>query len=153
MGGDGWPTPHPGRFTPGKTLYPLYRRLGGPQSRSEQVWKISPTPGFNPQTVQPVTSRYTDWAIPVPVLREFVKIVVACYITYFSLYSTQRGFFIWSYCAVWQNSGRTTNGGLFVGLKGGARTGTWLENIQQVLPLIGEGESRYCRCSENVSVK
>ena len=30
----------PGRFlSPGKTLYPLYRRLGGPQGRSGQVWK------------------------------------------------------------------------------------------------------------------
>ena len=28
-------------FTPGKTLYPLYRRLGGPQDRSGQVRKIS----------------------------------------------------------------------------------------------------------------
>ena len=31
---------------PGKTLYPLYRRLGGPQDRSGQVWKISPPTGF-----------------------------------------------------------------------------------------------------------
>jgi hypothetical protein len=29
---------------PGKTRYPLYRRLGGPQGRSGQVWKISPPP-------------------------------------------------------------------------------------------------------------
>ena len=46
----------------GKTRYPLYRRLGGPQGRSGQVRKISPPPGFDPQTVQPVASRYTDWA-------------------------------------------------------------------------------------------
>jgi hypothetical protein len=33
----------PGRFLPlGKTRYPLYRRPGGPQSRSGQVRKISP---------------------------------------------------------------------------------------------------------------
>jgi len=31
-------------FTPGKTRYPLYRRLGGPQGRSGQVRKISPPP-------------------------------------------------------------------------------------------------------------
>jgi hypothetical protein len=48
----------------GKTWYPLYRRLGGPQGQSGRVWKISPPLGFNPWTVQPVTSRYTDWAIP-----------------------------------------------------------------------------------------
>jgi len=29
---------------PGKTRYPLYRRLGGPQGRSELVRKISPPP-------------------------------------------------------------------------------------------------------------
>jgi len=47
---------------PGKTLYPSYRRLGGPQSRSRRVRKISPPPGFDPRTVHPVASRYTDWA-------------------------------------------------------------------------------------------
>ena len=36
----------------------------GPQGRFERVRKISPTPGFDAQTVQPVASRYTDWAIP-----------------------------------------------------------------------------------------
>jgi hypothetical protein len=43
---------------------PLYRRLGGAQSRSGRVRKISPPPGFDPRTFQPVASRYTDWAIP-----------------------------------------------------------------------------------------
>jgi hypothetical protein len=53
----------PGRsLTPGKTRYPLYRRLGGPQGRSGQVRKISLPPGFDPRTVQPVASRYTDYA-------------------------------------------------------------------------------------------
>ena len=47
---------------PGKTRFPLYRRLGGPQGRSGQVPKISPPQGFNHQTVQPVASRYTDYA-------------------------------------------------------------------------------------------
>jgi hypothetical protein len=51
---------------PGKTLYLLYRRLGGPQSWSGQVWKISPPPGFNPQTVQSIASQYADYAIPTP---------------------------------------------------------------------------------------
>jgi hypothetical protein len=53
-------TPRP-YFTPGKTRYPLYRRLSGPQGRSGQVRKISPPLGFDPRTVQPVVSRYTDW--------------------------------------------------------------------------------------------
>jgi hypothetical protein len=37
------------------------------------VRKISPPPGFDPQTVQPVASSYTDWAIPAPI---FVRIVL-----------------------------------------------------------------------------
>ena len=45
----------------GKTRYPLYRRLGGPQGLSEQVRKISAPPGFDPRTVQPVANRYTDY--------------------------------------------------------------------------------------------
>ena len=49
-------------FTPGKTRYPLYRRLGGPQDRSGEVRKISPPPGFDPWTAQPVASRYTPYA-------------------------------------------------------------------------------------------
>jgi hypothetical protein len=52
-----WPS-----FTPGKTRYPLHRRLGGLHGRYGQVRKISPPPGFNPRTVQPVASRYTDYA-------------------------------------------------------------------------------------------
>jgi hypothetical protein len=45
---------------PRKTQYLLYRRLGGPQGRSGRVRKILPPPGFDPRTVQPVASRYTD---------------------------------------------------------------------------------------------
>ena len=54
----------PAALPPGKTQYPLYSRLGGPQGRSGRVRKISPPPGFDPCTVQPVASRYTDCAIP-----------------------------------------------------------------------------------------
>jgi hypothetical protein len=47
-----------------ETQCPLYRRLGGPQGRSGRVRKISPPPGFDPRTVQPVASRYIDYTIP-----------------------------------------------------------------------------------------
>ena len=50
----------PAAFPPGKTRYPLYRRLGRLQGRSGQVRKISPASGFDPRTVQPVASRYND---------------------------------------------------------------------------------------------
>ena len=55
----GWSKSRPGRFAPGKTRYPFYGKLGGPQDRSGQVRKIFPQPGFDPRTVQPVASRYT----------------------------------------------------------------------------------------------
>jgi len=48
-----------------ETQYPLYRRLVGTQGQYGQVQKISPPPGFNPGTTQPVVNHYTDWAIPV----------------------------------------------------------------------------------------
>ena len=54
------PTPWP-PLPPGKTRYPLYRRLGGPQGRSGRAENLVPT-GIRSQTVQPVISRYTDWA-------------------------------------------------------------------------------------------
>jgi len=53
------PRPH---FTPrGKTRYPLYRRLGGPQGRSGRA-EILVSIGIRSRTIQPVVSRYTDWA-------------------------------------------------------------------------------------------
>ena len=33
----------------------------GPQGRAERVWKISPPPGFDPRTIQPVASRYMPY--------------------------------------------------------------------------------------------
>jgi hypothetical protein len=61
LDGSGWLTPHRVHLTPGKeTRYPLCRRLDGPQGRSGRVQKKSPSPEFDPQTVQSVASRYTD---------------------------------------------------------------------------------------------
>jgi hypothetical protein len=45
------------------TQYPLYKRLGGPQSLSGQVGTIPPPPGFNPQTVHSIASPYINYAI------------------------------------------------------------------------------------------
>jgi hypothetical protein len=53
----------PGRSLPlGKTRYPLYRRLGGPQGLSGQLQKTSTPQAFDPHTFNPVASRYTDYA-------------------------------------------------------------------------------------------
>ena len=58
--GDEWSAVRPGRtLPPGKTPYPFYRRLGGPQGRSGQAKNLVPT-GIRSRTVQPVISRYTD---------------------------------------------------------------------------------------------
>jgi hypothetical protein len=56
----------PATLPPGKTSF--YKRLGGLHGRSERMRKISPTPDFDPRTVQPVASRYTDYAVPPHVL-------------------------------------------------------------------------------------
>ena len=61
-GGKGSASRHGRSLPPRKTRYSLYRRLGGTQGRSGQVRKISPPRGFDPRTVQPVASRYTDYA-------------------------------------------------------------------------------------------
>jgi hypothetical protein len=47
----------PAALPPGKTRYPMRRRLGGPQGRSGRVRKIPPPPGFDPRTAQPVEIR------------------------------------------------------------------------------------------------
>jgi hypothetical protein len=62
-GGEGSASRHGHTVLPEKTLYPLYRGMGGSQGRPGQVRKISPPPEFDPPTDQPVGSRYTDWAI------------------------------------------------------------------------------------------
>jgi hypothetical protein len=38
------------------------------------VRKISPPPGLDPRTVQPVASRYTDWAVSAPRVIEIALI-------------------------------------------------------------------------------
>jgi hypothetical protein len=57
---------------PGKTRYPLSRRLGWPQGRTGRVRKISPPPGFDPRTVQPVASRYTDCGLHIIYAAQYV---------------------------------------------------------------------------------
>ena len=50
----------PAALPAGKTRYPLYRKLGGPQGRSGQVRNISPPLGFDPRPAHPLAPRYTD---------------------------------------------------------------------------------------------
>jgi len=59
-GGGDTPTPRP-PLPPGKTRYPLYRRLGGSQGQSGRAENLVLT-GIRYRTVQPVVSIYTDLA-------------------------------------------------------------------------------------------
>jgi hypothetical protein len=78
LDGGRWSTPRPSRFTPAKeNQYPLYRSLGGPQGRFGRVRKISPRPGFDPRTVRPAASRYTDYANPARIQRKHTN--TKCY--------------------------------------------------------------------------
>jgi hypothetical protein len=47
-----------------ETRNPLYGRLSEPQSRSRRMQKISRLPGFDPVSVEPIASRYTNCSIP-----------------------------------------------------------------------------------------
>ena len=52
-----WSAARPGRtLPPGKTRYPFYRRLGGPQDRYGRAENLVPT-GILSRTVKPVVSR------------------------------------------------------------------------------------------------
>jgi hypothetical protein len=54
----------PATLASGKeTRCPLDKRLGGPQVRSGRVRKVTPLLGSDPQIVQPVARRYTDYAV------------------------------------------------------------------------------------------
>jgi len=52
--GGEWSAARPDRtLPPGKTRYPLYRKLGGPQGRSGRAENLVPT-GIRSRTAQPV---------------------------------------------------------------------------------------------------
>jgi hypothetical protein len=79
--GGGWSAPRPGRFTPGKDPVPIVQEGVWPQDRSGCVRKISPPPGFDPRTVQPVVSRYTDWATR-PINNNLLRLNVDAFLSF-----------------------------------------------------------------------
>jgi len=73
--GGEWSAARPGRtLSPGKTRYPFYRRLGGPQGRSGRAESLVPT-GIRSRTVQPVVSRYTDGATR-PTIKQVITLII-----------------------------------------------------------------------------
>jgi hypothetical protein len=81
----------PAALHPGKTRYPLYRRMAGPRGWPGRVRKISPPPGFDSRTFQSVASRYTDWAIQTPLSSLHLptypsNFPLTCYSLFFYLY-------------------------------------------------------------------
>jgi hypothetical protein len=80
--GGGWSAPRPGPFTPGKDPVPIVQEVGwAPGPVWTNVKNLAP-PEFEPRTVQPVASRYTDWAIPAPRILEYsfkMEFVADCY--------------------------------------------------------------------------
>jgi len=67
--GGEWSAACPGRtLPPGKTRYPLYRRLGGPQGRSGRAENLVST-GIRSRIVQLIVSRgITNNKIPVEIV-------------------------------------------------------------------------------------
>jgi len=59
----GWLRPRLCRFTPGKDSIPIVQKAGWTPGPVGKGTKISPPPGFDLWTVQPIASRYTDYAL------------------------------------------------------------------------------------------
>ena len=63
-----WSAARPGRtFPPGKTRYPLYRRLGGPRGRSGRAENLVPT-GIRFRTVQPIAQSLYRLSYPAHII-------------------------------------------------------------------------------------
>jgi hypothetical protein len=72
LAGGEWSTLPPWPLYP---QYQLYRSLCGPQSRSQRrgeqkILDLTGTRNSDLSVFQPVVSRYTDWAIPAPLLHD-----------------------------------------------------------------------------------
>jgi len=61
---DEWSAPSPANFISTQGRVPILQEAGCPRDRSEWARKIMPPLGFDPRTVQPVSSRHSADAIP-----------------------------------------------------------------------------------------
>jgi len=143
--GGEWSAARPGRnLHPGKTRYPFYRRLGGPQGRSGRTENLVPT-GIRSRTVQPVVSRYTDWAKLYTVKNTYTKMYRSVFRMYVCTVLLQ---FIWDfvYQEKWQTRCKF----------GSTRTGLWcvsvtFENLQiHVAYVCNKHENDYTKAVYHV---
>ena len=75
--GGEWSAARPGRTLPlGKTRYPFYRRLGGPQGRSGRAENLVLT-GIRSGTVQPVAQSLYQLSYPAHNIRVYLSEFIA----------------------------------------------------------------------------
>jgi hypothetical protein len=70
-----------------RDLVPTVQEAGWIQGRSGWVQKISPPPWFDPRTVQPIASRYTDYAIPTQLYHTAIIKFITIFVFYVLLLS------------------------------------------------------------------
>jgi len=70
---------------PGKTRYPFYRRLGGPQDRSGRAENLVPT-WIRSRTVQPVAQSLYRLSYPAHTLNVYLLIFMTTLITFYRIY-------------------------------------------------------------------
>ena len=76
--------PHSGCFDPRKEIwYELYRILGGPEGQPGQVQKMLPPSRFDPWTVQPLASLYTNYTIPALLILIVYLLMMMVYLCFF----------------------------------------------------------------------
>jgi hypothetical protein len=143
LDGGGWSSPRSGRFTRGKDTVPIVQRA---QGWFRHVRKISLQPGFDSRTVQPVASRYTDWANLAHVRGGGDGTVVTIKMDGFVMYARKQ--------RVWSEAQFHT----FLGIKcrwaAAPRTYRWLSELQRGSGLFGKEKNIHlCRIlNQNTSI-
>jgi len=92
----GWSTPHLGRFTPGERPHNNWTGVWvGPRAGLDECGKSRLPPGFDRRTVQPVASRYTEWASPALAYSSTTMKVIKCQGLVSVRTWTSRHFWMW----------------------------------------------------------
>jgi len=101
LDGVGWSMPRPGRFTPGKTRFPLYRSLSGPQGQSRQVRKISPPTGIrSPDCPAHCKSLYQLLSYPSPCVSLILNYFETPFVSLYNVADSKQGFELQYQCSI-----------------------------------------------------